>query len=88
MTAIPSVVANVPGGWENVQSLHIKTSQSVSLPIWSCDLVTGERWKNIVSAKDCKVMALTGKRRRDDTPKGDERMPPEKKVRPPRGTET
>jgi len=39
--ALPAVVANTREGWENVQSLHIKTSRSVSLPIWSCDLEAG-----------------------------------------------
>jgi ribosome biogenesis protein UTP30 len=60
--AIPFVVANVHEGWENVQSLHIKTSQSVSLPIWSC----GERWKNTreKSPTDGEVATVTGKRRR------------------------
>ncbi|KAF9517260.1 hypothetical protein BS47DRAFT_1340013 [Hydnum rufescens UP504] len=45
--ALPVIVTNTPGGWENVQSLHIKTSQSVSLPIWSCDLGVGMRSTNI-----------------------------------------
>ncbi|KIJ54798.1 hypothetical protein M422DRAFT_775026 [Sphaerobolus stellatus SS14] len=36
-TAIPAVVSKV-GGWENIQSLNIKTSTSVSLPIWTCPL--------------------------------------------------
>ncbi|KAF8333561.1 ribosomal protein L1p/L10e family-domain-containing protein [Cantharellus anzutake] len=33
--AIPAIVSKIEGGWDNVQSLHIKTSQSVSLPVWS-----------------------------------------------------
>ncbi|KAH9066135.1 ribosomal protein L1p/L10e family-domain-containing protein, partial [Lactarius deliciosus] len=36
-TALPAVVAVVRGGWDNVQSLSIKSSKS-SLPIWSCKL--------------------------------------------------
>jgi len=36
ITAIPSIAKAIPGGWDNVQSLHIKTNSSVSLPIWSC----------------------------------------------------
>ena len=39
--ALPAVVANTRDGWENVQSLHIKTSRSASLPIWSSDLGAG-----------------------------------------------
>ncbi|CAE6413595.1 unnamed protein product [Rhizoctonia solani] len=44
-TALPEIVKHIQGGWENVQSLHIKTSGSVSLPIWSCDL--SERWDGL-----------------------------------------
>ncbi|KIJ56385.1 hypothetical protein M422DRAFT_219542 [Sphaerobolus stellatus SS14] len=33
--AIPAIVVKIPGGWENIQSLNIKTSSSVSLPIWT-----------------------------------------------------
>ncbi|KAF7313770.1 hypothetical protein HMN09_00534100 [Mycena chlorophos] len=41
--ALPAAVNGVKGGWENVQSLVLKTNSSVGLPIWSCDL--GEnRW--------------------------------------------
>lgn len=40
--AIPAIAAHIPGGWENIQSLLIKTNTSVSLPIWSCTL--DERW--------------------------------------------
>jgi len=45
-TALPAIIAAVRGGWENVQSLSIKSTKSVSLPIWSCKLGTGEsaRW--------------------------------------------
>ena len=28
----------IKGGWENIQSLHLKTGESVSLPIWTCGL--------------------------------------------------
>lgn len=53
-SALPSIVKNIKGGWENVQSLHIKTSASVSLPIWSCDLGAGEggRWSGLVGASE------------------------------------
>jgi len=41
-TAIPAIAAHIPGGWDNIQSLMLKTNTSVSLPIWCCSL--GERW--------------------------------------------
>ncbi|KAF8583320.1 ribosomal protein L1 [Ramaria rubella] len=46
-TAIPAVVARIHGGWDNVQSFSIKTTSSVSLPIWTCSLgndTPGSRW--------------------------------------------
>lgn len=45
-TALPAVAKNIRGGWENIQSLNIKTNSSISLPIWSCLLEEGEngRW--------------------------------------------
>lgn len=51
-TALPAVVKNVKGGWDNVQSLHIKTNSSVSLPIWTCDLGTDEggRWDSLIAS--------------------------------------
>ncbi|OCH90448.1 ribosomal protein L1 [Obba rivulosa] len=47
-TALPAVVKHIKGGWDNVQSFHIKTNSSASLPIWSCDLgeEDGARWAN------------------------------------------
>ncbi|KAG9085913.1 hypothetical protein FRC06_003370 [Ceratobasidium sp. 370] len=53
-TALPNVVKHIKGGWDNVQSLNIKTSTSVSLPIWSCDLGSGEggRWAGMVGASE------------------------------------
>jgi len=46
-TALPAIIAAVRGGWDNVQSLSIKSTKSTSLPIWSCKLGTGEgaRWR-------------------------------------------
>ncbi|WWD21872.1 hypothetical protein CI109_106360 [Kwoniella shandongensis] len=38
LAAIPSVVAQIQGEWENVLSIGIKTSTSVMLPIWSSKL--------------------------------------------------
>ena len=48
-TALPAVIAAVHGGWDNVQSLSIKTSKSASLPIWSCKLGNdkGSRWDGL-----------------------------------------
>lgn len=48
-TALPAVIAAVRGGWDNVQSLNIKSTKSLSLPIWSCKLGTGEgaRWRSL-----------------------------------------
>ena len=50
-TALPAVVGHIKGGWDNIQSLHIKTSTSVSLPIWTCDLGSeeGGRWNGLVA---------------------------------------
>ncbi|KZV70387.1 ribosomal protein L1 [Peniophora sp. CONT] len=46
-TALPSIAKATKGGWENIQSLNIKTSNSTALPIWTVELgeqrwVTGE----------------------------------------------
>lgn len=43
------------GGWENVQSLHLKTSESVALPIWTCGLGPGgeeSRWNGLVAGEE------------------------------------
>lgn len=50
-TALPAVIKHIKGGWDNVQSLYIKTSSSASLPIWACDLGSGEggRWDGLVA---------------------------------------
>jgi len=44
--ALPAIITAIRGGWDNVQSLSIKSTKSASLPIWSCKLGTGEgaRW--------------------------------------------
>lgn len=49
--ALPSIVKHVPGGWDNMQSFHLKTSASVALPIWSCKLedAPGGRWEKLVA---------------------------------------
>jgi ribosome biogenesis protein UTP30 len=50
--ALPEVVKNVKGGWDNVQSFHIKTNSSVSLPIWTCPLGDGQgaRWDGLTTS--------------------------------------
>ncbi|QRV77622.1 ribosomal protein L1p/L10e family [Ceratobasidium sp. AG-Ba] len=52
--ALPNVVKHIKGGWDNVQSLNIKTNTSVSLPIWSCELGSGEggRWAGMVGTSE------------------------------------
>ncbi|CDZ97657.1 ribosomal protein l1 [Phaffia rhodozyma] len=49
IAAIPHIIANIPGGWSNIQSLNIKTSTSISLPLWTCPLGSGEggRFENM-----------------------------------------
>lgn len=70
--AIPSIVAKISGGWGNIQSLHLKTSQSASLPIWTCDLASGERWSttsDLVAPPSATQVPepKSAKRRRDDS---------------------
>ncbi|KAI0824014.1 ribosomal protein L1p/L10e family-domain-containing protein [Trametes gibbosa] len=50
-TALPEVVKHIKGGWENVQSLFIKTNSSAALPIWQCDLGSdaGGRWEGLIA---------------------------------------
>ncbi|EMD39662.1 hypothetical protein CERSUDRAFT_111967 [Gelatoporia subvermispora B] len=48
-SALPAVAKHIKGGWDNLQSLHIKTNSSASLPIWSCNLgeEEGARWAGV-----------------------------------------
>jgi len=48
--AIPAVAIYTKGGWDNIQSLMLKTSTSVSLPIWSCSL--DERWTALMQSEE------------------------------------
>ncbi|KAH9831357.1 ribosomal protein L1 [Rhodofomes roseus] len=50
-TALPAIVKRIKGEWDNIQSFHIKTNSSASLPIWSCDLgaTDGARWDGLVA---------------------------------------
>lgn len=49
--ALPVIVGCIKGGWDNIQSLHIKTNTSISLPIWSCELGSeeGGRWDGLIA---------------------------------------
>jgi len=42
------IIAAIRGGWDNVQSLNIKSTKCLSL-LWSCKLGTGEgaRWHGL-----------------------------------------
>lgn len=51
-TALPAIVKRIEGGWSNIQSLHIKTNSSTSLPIWTCELAEGENGRWTTSKKD------------------------------------
>ncbi len=53
-TAIPAIAKTIQGGWDNIQSLNIKTNHSVSLPIWSCTLddTEGGRWHGLQAKGD------------------------------------
>lgn len=43
IASLPQIVAkHVKGGWENVQSIDIKTGSSAALPVWNSKL--DERW--------------------------------------------
>ncbi|KAJ7465128.1 ribosomal protein L1p/L10e family-domain-containing protein [Mycena latifolia] len=58
--ALPVIVKNIKGGWDNVQSLLLKTNSSAGLPIWSCDLGAGEggRWDGLVATADDESSSL------------------------------
>jgi ribosome biogenesis protein UTP30 len=51
---LPAIVSRIRDGWENIQNLHIKTSNSTSLPIWTCDLGDGPegRWHGLTHTKE------------------------------------
>ncbi|PAV16927.1 ribosomal L1 [Pyrrhoderma noxium] len=72
-TSLPAIVKRIEGGWSNVQSFHIKTNSSVSLPIWSCslDAAAGGRWEEV---KDVDV-DVSG----EDSEESEEEAAPKKK---------
>jgi len=55
-SALPAIAKKIWGGWENIQSIHIKTNSSVSLPIWMCSLDDsgGGRWGGGLAASTTK----------------------------------
>jgi len=52
-TALPAIISHIRDGWDNIQSLHIKTNNSTSLPIWTCELGSGPggRWHGLTAAQ-------------------------------------
>ncbi|EPQ28934.1 uncharacterized protein PFL1_03734 [Pseudozyma flocculosa PF-1] len=38
VAAVPAVISKIPGGWNNIQNIEVKTGSSASLPIWNCSL--------------------------------------------------
>ncbi|KAJ7160877.1 ribosomal protein L1p/L10e family-domain-containing protein [Mycena filopes] len=52
--AIPEVIKGIKGGWDNIQSLLLKTNTSAALPVWSCDLTAAEggRWAGLVAGEE------------------------------------
>ncbi|KAL0065989.1 proteasome-interacting protein cic1 [Marasmius tenuissimus] len=80
-SAIPAVASHIKGGeagWENIQSLGIKTNSSVYLPIWSCALddAEGGRWAGLTVADEGDGDIEMGG---DEEESGDEPPVPEKK---------
>ena len=50
-TALPAITQHIKDGWDNIQSLYIKTNSSVSLPIWTCRLDDSKegRWDGLTA---------------------------------------
>ena len=89
-TALPVVVRHIKGGWDSIQSLHIKTSTSVSLPIWTCDLGSGEggRWDGLVAEDIAKGVEKGASENSDEDEEEEEEEPvkPKKVVVSGKGT--
>ena len=67
-TALPVIVSRIKGGWDNIQSLHIKTSTSISLPIWTCDLGSeeGGRWNGLVAEAEEEAASETSEEEEEE----------------------
>lgn len=79
-SSLPVIVKNIKDGWDNIQSLHIKTNSSASLPIWTCELggATGGRWDGMVKPEDASVASDSAGGSDSDeesTKKSEERVP-------------
>ncbi|KAI5122816.1 hypothetical protein M0805_000158 [Coniferiporia weirii] len=68
-TALPAIVKRIEGGWDNIQSFHIKTNSSISLPIWSCKLGQGDgaRWAEAKAVDVEDEEARTGEDKESET---------------------
>ncbi|KAI5989121.1 ribosomal protein L1p/L10e family-domain-containing protein [Pisolithus albus] len=89
-TALPAIASRIKDGWENIQCLHIKTSSSISLPIWSCELSTdaGGRWAGltIIEPEDKDGLTASESEEEDDMSVDETQLrspspPPPKKTR-------
>ncbi|KZO96501.1 ribosomal protein L1 [Calocera viscosa TUFC12733] len=69
-SALPAIVKNIEGGWENVLSLSVKTARSTSLPVWSCEL---EERFNVPSLDAARQEALDKKAKEKPKGKGKKR---------------
>ncbi|KIJ62675.1 hypothetical protein HYDPIDRAFT_182713 [Hydnomerulius pinastri MD-312] len=86
-TALPAIVGHIKGGWDNIQSLHIKTSTSISLPIWTCDLgdEEGGRWNGLIAGEEAEGEASS---QGDDADSEDEALEDAVKTSKPPAQET
>ncbi|KAI6117872.1 ribosomal protein L1p/L10e family-domain-containing protein [Pisolithus croceorrhizus] len=89
-TALPAIASRIKDGWENIQCLHIKTSSSISLPIWSCELSAEAegRWAGLTvdEPEDEDSLSAGGSEEEDEMSVDETRSrspspPPPKKVR-------
>ena len=92
-TALPAIAKATKGGWDNIQSLNIKTSNSAALPIWTVEL--GEkRWEageertdesDVEEAdaemKEVEVEKVVAKKRKKRAAEADEESTPAKKAK-------
>lgn len=73
-TALPAIAKNIKDGWDNIQSLGIKTNSSVTLPIWNCNLDVNEggRWAGLTPKLAGDVDAESDKEEEDEAIKAKE----------------